>query len=247
MRRIGFSTGALAFGDFERGVDLQRREGIQAIELSALREHELAGLIGSLSTLDLSQFEYKSFHAPSSLEILTNDELVVQLKPVVAAKLPIILHPDIIDTDFEPWRALGDQVFLENMDVRKSVCRTAAEMLPFFKRLPDARFCLDVGHARQVDPTMSVAVELLLRFHDRLAQVHISEVNWRCQHRRIGAAAAMAFHRVAKWIPETTPIIIESVIREAEIDEELQVVRKCLDWRTPLFSNTQPNEEVVPG
>ena len=35
MRPIGFSTGALAKGDFVRGLDLQRRHGqIRAIELS---------------------------------------------------------------------------------------------------------------------------------------------------------------------------------------------------------------------
>ena len=45
MPRIGFSTGALALGDFRKGIKLQRREDIQAIELSALREDELDGLI----------------------------------------------------------------------------------------------------------------------------------------------------------------------------------------------------------
>ena len=39
MRRIGFSTCALALGDFQRGVALQRRPDINAIELSALREN----------------------------------------------------------------------------------------------------------------------------------------------------------------------------------------------------------------
>jgi hypothetical protein len=45
MRPIGFSTGALAKGDFRRGLDLQRRSGISAIELSALRDHELPHLL----------------------------------------------------------------------------------------------------------------------------------------------------------------------------------------------------------
>ncbi|MGI0084760.1 MAG: hypothetical protein ACREBQ_06730, partial [Nitrososphaerales archaeon] len=65
MRPIGFSTGALAYGDFRRALDILQGKRIAAIELSALRETELAPLIGALDSLDLSAFTYISVHAPS--------------------------------------------------------------------------------------------------------------------------------------------------------------------------------------
>jgi hypothetical protein len=67
MALIGFSTGALALQDFERGLDLVRKHNLKAVELSALREPELKPLIASLSSLDLADFNYISVHAPSSV------------------------------------------------------------------------------------------------------------------------------------------------------------------------------------
>ena len=239
MQRIGFSTGALAYGDFRKGVELQRRNGINAIELSALRESELDGLIAALDDIDLEQFEYCSFHAPSSLEKLSERELVSKLSPIAKRKIPIIVHPDIIHDAFYVWRELDDMLLLENMDSRKAVCRTAAEMKVYFQELPTARFCFDIGHARQMDPTMTVAYEFLRDYRDRLAEVHISEVNWECKHRNISTSAALAFHETARWLPKDVPVIIESVIKEDEIDRELATVRRCLDFDTPYFSNAQ--------
>jgi hypothetical protein len=243
MRQIGFSSGALALGDFRRGINLQRRDNIQAIELSALREDELDCLIDALPTLDLSQFSFRSFHAPSRLARLSNVELVERLRPVAERGFPIVVHPDIID-DFGPWKSLGSAVLLENMDQRKRVCRTAREMDPFFDHLPDARLCFDIGHARQVDPTMSIAVDLLLRFHDQLAEVHISEVSWEHRHVAISSAAALAFWKIAALIPESIPIIIESLIPSEQIDNELDIVRRCLQANQPLFARV-PNGELA--
>ena len=235
MHSIGFSTGALAYGDFQRGLALQLRNGIDAIELSALREDELDCLIAALPDLDLSAFSYRSFHAPSELHRLTSAELAEKLAPIATAGFPIIVHPNIIGEDFAPWRHLGESVLLENMDTRKPVCRTAREMLPYFEALPDARFCFDIGHAHQVDPTMTVAFEFLHRFRTKLAEIHISDVSWNCKHRPIGTAAALSFHGAARWIPDDVPVIIESVITEDEIEHELETVRRCLDSRRAYF------------
>ncbi len=49
--RIGFSTGALAYGDFEIGVRLLRERGVLAVELSALRDKELPPLVAALDGL----------------------------------------------------------------------------------------------------------------------------------------------------------------------------------------------------
>jgi hypothetical protein len=43
-------------------------KGACAVELSALRQEELIPLVDELEHLDLSTFDYVSFHAPSSME-----------------------------------------------------------------------------------------------------------------------------------------------------------------------------------
>ena len=45
MRRIGFSTGAIARGDFRTALTRMQEHEIEAVELSALRIDELAPLI----------------------------------------------------------------------------------------------------------------------------------------------------------------------------------------------------------
>jgi len=232
MRRIGFSTGALARGDFERGLELQRQPGINAVELSALRESELERLIAALPSLDLDQFDYVSFHAPS--QVSSEQHVADRLKAIHERNIPIIVHPDMI-TDFGPWRELGSSVLLENMDQRKPACRTATEMFHFFEELPEAQFCFDIGHARQVDPTMTVADELLHAFSDRLAELHISEVDEACRHVAISRSAVRAYRSLARQIPDSVPVIIESMIEDDGIDEELS---RSLASLVPLPTGT---------
>lgn len=98
----------------------------------------------------------------------------------------IILHPDIIE-DFTLWRPLGRAVCIENMDKRKEVGRTASQLRSIFEKLPDATFCFDIGHARQVDPTMQEAESFLTMFHDRLRQIHMSYVNSQSRHERLSS------------------------------------------------------------
>jgi hypothetical protein len=65
MHLLGYSTGALALSDFRRALDLLKDQPVAAVELSAIRTHELRPLLDALDDLDLSKFEYVSIHAPS--------------------------------------------------------------------------------------------------------------------------------------------------------------------------------------
>ena len=47
-RLVGFSSGALAYSDFRRGVAMLLANNIRAIELSALRENELEPMISGI-------------------------------------------------------------------------------------------------------------------------------------------------------------------------------------------------------
>lgn len=228
MRAIGFSTGALAKGDFAAGIELQRRVGrINAIELSALREHELRTLVNRSRLLDLRGFSYISFHAPSKLKEMSETE-VFDLLEQLPEEWPIIAHPEILQTP-SLWRRLGERLCLENMDNRKTTGRTVEELLQLFSSFPDAGFCLDVGHARQIDPTMTSAILMLRHFGGRLRQLHVSEVGSRGEHLRLGATSRYAMERVARHIPDHCPLVIESVTPANAILDELHAVITTFD------------------
>src|SRR3954453_13005022 len=132
MRPIGFSTGALAKGDFETGLQLQRVFiQIDAVELSALRDRELAGLVDAIPHLDLSRFAYDSFHAPSRLQTL-DEETVFELLRRLPDSWPIVVHPEILRTA-ALWGALGRRLSLENMDNRKTSGRALDELRQLFE------------------------------------------------------------------------------------------------------------------
>jgi hypothetical protein len=224
MRPIGFSSGALAKGDYRRGIELQQAcDGITAIELSALREPELEPLVAASGNLPLERFEYVSFHAPSSFRTLS-EELTVELLTSLPGSWPIVVHPDLIH-DAAVWRSLGSRLCLENMDLRKRTGRTVDEIAEVFAVLPEAGFCLDLGHARQIDPTMGVAIDMLRTFADRLRQLHVSEVGTFGEHRRMGFLSRTAFARVARYVPADVPLILEAIVSEQEMQQELDTTR----------------------
>jgi hypothetical protein len=223
MRPLGFSTGALAKGDLQRGLALQRGvPRVRAVELSALRDHELRPLVEAVGSLDLAGFDYVSVHAPSKLGSLAEAE-VFELLAALPESWPIVAHPEILQTP-ALWRTLGRRLCLENMDNRKTRGRTLAEVRELFAEYPEASFCLDVGHARQIDPTMAVALRMLLEFGDRLVQLHVSEVSPRGQHQHVAATTRWAFERIASRVPWSCPLIIESMVTAEAIDAEIRAV-----------------------
>ncbi len=227
MWTIGFSTGALAFGDYRHGLALLAGTGARAVELSALRENELPGLMAGLAELDLSSYDYVSVHAPSKLQTMREVAVAEALRPCIERRWPIILHPDAIG-DHGCWRDFGDIICLENMDKRKPSGRTVDELRPHFSALPDARLCLDLGHARQVDPTLGVARRILEEYGDRLTQIHLSELDVRSHHAPLSMATVWAVREIARHIP-ACPVILESVVAASEIEAELAIAARCFE------------------
>ena len=228
MRPIGFSTGALALGDYRRGLQLQRRfERVRVVELSALRDHELGPLLDGLDQLELSGLDYVSVHAPSKLVKLDERTVFEQLEQLPEA-WPIIVHPGIMLTPAW-WRRLGPRLCIENMDNRKTRGRNAAELRELFEIYPEATFCLDVGHARQLDPTMALALKMLFEHGSRLRQLHVSDVGPRGEHQPVRALARWAFERVAKHVPRSCPLIIESVVGPEGMEAELRAVEAAFE------------------
>ena len=224
MRPIGFSTGALARGDFRHALALLRAHRIEIVELSALRMEELEPLVAAIPCLDLENFKFISIHAPSRFDRQAERRVVEILRSREAGDYPVVVHPDVVFTP-SLWRQLGDRLLIENMDKRKPVGRTVLELRNLLELLPDARFCFDIGHARQVDPTMTEAALLLQAFGDLLAEVHISEVNTASRHDPISRNATSAFQRVARYIPPEIPIILETLIANGQSDLDIEIRR----------------------
>lgn len=227
MRKVGFSSGAVAYGDFMSALASLRDSGFECVELSALRVSELAPLIAALPHIDLGGYSYVSVHAPSMFDREEEAWVAEMLYAGVPEAWPIVVHPDTIH-DFKHWIGFGNRLAVENMDRRKPIGRTAAELQDIFNLLPDASLCFDVGHARQCDASMTEAFLILSKFAGRLAQVHISEVNSASQHDPISHGAKLAFQRIACMIPERIPIIIESRVTGIQISVEAVRAQEAL-------------------
>jgi len=214
VQRTGFSTGALERGNFRKAVSWMESQDIRVLELSALRYEELRPLMESLNELRLSTFTYISVHAPSSFPREKEEEVVNLLSHAAERDWNVIVHPNVIYTP-SLWRRLRKYLLIENMDGRKHSGRTAKELENILIELPEARLCLDVAHARQLDTTLTLLWEIVLKFADRIAEVHISELDSLCRHRPMSNGAVCDYRRIAPLIRADAPVVIESVIESS--------------------------------
>jgi len=209
---LGCSTGYMAQmrNDWERLVDHAATVSSIAIELSAVSASELPGLLGYLDSAPRLPFLFVSVHAPS--KGLNGDEPahVDALSSMPAWVDAIVVHPDTI-SDSTLYRRLGRRLVIENMDTRKSTGRVADDLALLFAQLPAAGLCLDVAHAKDVDPTMGEASEILRRFSSRLSHVHVSSLDEAQHHISLSVADEALFESVltrcrdVPWILEAPP------------------------------------------
>lgn len=229
--KLGFSTGAIAKGDFRRALEILAGTSARAVELSALRETELAPLLTALPGLDLRRYEYVSLHAPSRFSEGGEKEVAAALRGA-KCHYPVVLHPDAI-VDFACWSDFGDRVLIENTDKRKSGGQKAKDLEKVFKELPEASLCLDLGHAKQVDPTMAEATLILRHFGDRLVELHVSEVNSQSGHEPLSYSTLIAIDKVSHLLPADVAIILESIVEPSQVQPELDVAAKAFAGPEP--------------
>jgi hypothetical protein len=182
-------------------------------ELAALSEDELPALLTYLGDGPSLPFHYLSVHGPSKHLKLAETKLVDSLNRLPAFVDAIVMHPDVIDDPAE-LRRLGARLVLENMDTRKAGGRTADELAPYFAELPDAGLCLDVAHARDVDPTMGAAHELLDRFAGRLRHLHVSSLDAAGHHVSLRESDLEAFGPILRRCRDV-PWILEAPLPPA--------------------------------
>lgn len=226
--------------DFHRGIRLIAERKIPCIELSALRIEELDPLVSEINDIDLSAFSHISVHVPTRIQRTDEKEIVERLHSFSRRGWPIILHPDVVH-DFSLWHGFGHLLCIENMDKRKPSGKTVQEMREVFSVLPEAAFCFDMGHARQVDPSMMVAHSLLKEFGPRLREVHMSDVDASSRHNALSDGSILAFQEMAGMIPESVPVILESIVQAHEIDSELTRAQEALKPDQPLAASIRPN------
>ena len=224
---IGFSTGAIAYSDFRYGLQVLRDQNVTVVEISALRMIEWLPLIQALDELDLSTFNFVSIHLPSAMNASDESEVAESLHRIHRRNFPLIIHPDAI-RDFGRWREFGSLLCIENMDKRKPIGRTEAELDVIFRKLPHANLCFDIGHAWQVDPTMTEAYSILKSYREKLKQIHVSEVNSRSKHDSLSYVSIQSFRDVAHMIPVGLPIILETPVSPSQMQEEMNKARFAL-------------------
>lgn len=213
--RLGASTGFLREleGEWPELVRRARAISTEAIELAALSETELPGLLAYLGGRPSLPFRFLSVHAPSKHRELPERDLVARLEPLVGRVDAIVVHPDTLD-DLGAWIPLGRTLTIENMDPRKPTGRTADELAPILATLPQAQLCFDVAHARAVDPTLAAGHEILDRFGSRLRHLHVSALDERGSHRTMSAADEAALAPLLDRCRDV-PWILEAPLRPA--------------------------------
>ena len=231
---VGFSTGSLAGGDFRHAVDVLNRTTARAIELSALREPEFLPLLEEVRTLDLSKYDHVAIHVPSSLQRFGEREIVQSLRQFLQPHHFIVVHADIIK---EPglWNEFGHRLCVENMDKRKATGRTVDELSVLMESMRSASICLDIAHARQVDPTLSETVGFLTEFRGRIGQLHVSELNCASKHDRLSFAGVAALESIRDLIPAGTPVILEFSAEPHELEAHLKLIANILHPVAPAL------------
>jgi hypothetical protein len=180
---VGASTGYMheQRGDWPGLVRQAAAQSSFAVELAALSEPELPGLVRYLEGGPSLPFLYVSVHAPSKHRRIPELDMIAMLERLPPSVDAIVVHPDAIG---EPdlYRSLGRRLAIENMDVRKPAGQTADELGVFFDELPEAGLCFDIAHAKSIDPSMGEGERILDAFGDRLRHVHLSSLDARCHH-----------------------------------------------------------------
>jgi len=229
--RYGFSTGALAKQDYQQALGWIQEHDLKSVELSALRLEELEPLIDHLDNLPFERFTYISFHAPSAFSVDREQYVLSLLQRVAQREWNIVVHPDVIYNP-QQWVCLGSRLLIENMDRRKSTGKYVDELDALFKQLPEARLCLDVAHARQLDTSLTLLDKLVRSFSGRIAEVHISELDSHCRHRPLSGCSVWDYGQFADSLREVPAVIIESMLerpdaglREQEVSMAMRAMK----------------------
>jgi hypothetical protein len=218
--KIGYSTGAFSHHNVCLAADTLRQNSIDTIELSALREHELLPLIYLFDSLGLESFKTISFHAPSKLNQMNEEQLTNVLQIPASRGWNIIVHPQVI-VNFDLWKRFGSLLCIENMDGRSYIGKTEADFEYLFDRLPNASLCFDIAHVKHFDSTLQEAKNILGHFFHKLKQMHISDISDTGHHLPLTKEVVELYKDIVERYD--VPLILESPADN--IKEEMELLR----------------------
>lgn len=198
---IGFPSGCLAHCSPHATIAFSQAAGFPALELHPQNIHD------PILALSRHRFTYWSCHLPDKPEVSDRD-LTRMICQDSTHTDNFIIHANKIKLPSE-WEPYQDKVLVENMDNNRTFGRYPEEMEEIFDSLPNAGFCFDLGHAFQVDPTLSLAKEMVAAFGDRLKELHISYVDQEGHHHSIPGELFEPFAEITQNIPQDIPTIIE--------------------------------------
>jgi uncharacterized protein (UPF0276 family) len=205
---IGMSTGLFRDKDWSGQVARASSWSRAAIELGA---YTPAALDSAVAFLRQSRpaIGCVSLHLPFALDDGGEERLVERLVGLESHVAAVVQHPDVL-TAPAMLAPLGSRLVLENMDIRNPG-RDVAELEPYFRVLPEAGLCLDIAHAKTVDPEQKLTHEFLEAFGTRLREIHISGIDEQGNHLPLDADAVDSFADVLRrcrgvpWILESLP------------------------------------------
>ncbi len=202
MTFLGFPTGSLKNSSQVDALHFYKAEGFSVPEI------HLSSTDDPLLPLGRQLFSDASVHLPSYLHTVEEEALAIGQAALAHGYTRLIIHPYVIKNP-ALWRKLGSALVVENMDFRFLGYRTAEDMALVFERLPEASFCLDVGHTESWNP--GEAMRLLDSFSDRLVAVHYSEIDrTNGDHLSTVSDEIMKSHAVyLRRLPRPVPVIFE--------------------------------------
>jgi hypothetical protein len=138
---------------------------MRCVELSALRYDELGPLVDDLDNVQLQNFRYISFHAPSSFTPDHEEQVIAVLNKVLTRGWNVIVHPDVI---YSPnrWEHFGHQLLVENMDRRKPTGRSVAELQKIRSAIAACAFMFRFGARQTIGHHSDFIVEPHLAFQE---------------------------------------------------------------------------------
>lgn len=223
----GFSTGALAKGEFRQALAMLEPHSLGAIEVSALRLSELERTVDELPSLDLARYRHVSVHVPSKYRADEEPGIVAAVARVIDRVDGVVLHAEAV-LDAALWHGFGAKVWVENADLRKHTGRTCDEMLSVMARLPDARVCFDMAHAYQIDFSLVESRRILRAFEGRVAQIHLSQLDHACRHEALSYGIVDRFRLLAPMLVDV-PVILESCVPSNKIASQVRLARSCFE------------------
>ena len=229
MFSIGFPSGALAGVGPVEALLIFRDNGISSPEIHARYPGDV------LFSMGRELFGDASIYLPSTFHTDEQEALILAREAVGHGYHRLIIHPYVIKTP-RLWQELGPALVFENMDFRSPGFMAVADMQQIFKRLPEASFCLDVGHTYSWDHTE--AARLIEALSDRLVCVHYSEVN-----RTNGDHLSAVSDEVMRSHAEYMKLLSKPVAVVLEVDG--CTLPQLLDLRARFFESLAGNKEPV--